>query len=258
MVGEDVKILQQFLGIEADGIFGIQTENAVKEWQSENGLVADGIVGLKTWTKIVDSKVIANDIIYDPLNIHITKIFNRSIKYTAIHYTAGASSKQGSALNVKKVFESSRNASADFCVDDVEIIEFNPDLNNYYCWAVGDSRNVFSLEGGYLYGIATNKNTISIEICSNLKQGTSSKYPNHKGWTFTEEALKNAIKLTKILIEKYNIPIENVIRHYDISGKVCPGIIGWNNEYIYTTDGKQTTNRSNSEQWIEFKNLLKI
>ena len=30
------------------------------------------------------------------------------------------------------------------------------------------------------------------------------------------------------LIEKYNIPKDHIIRHYDVSGKACPGIIGWN------------------------------
>ena len=140
MVGDDVKVLQQFLGIEVDGAFGTQTENAVKKWQAENGLVADGVVGMKTWTKIADFKVVAAGVIYDPLKIHITKSSNRPIEYIAIHYTAGGSSKPGSALKVKNVFES-RKASADFAVDDKKMVQFNPDLKNYYCWAVGDHQN---------------------------------------------------------------------------------------------------------------------
>jgi hypothetical protein len=47
--GSDVKILQEFLNIGADGIFGSGTEAAVKAWQSDNRLTPDGIVGLKTW-----------------------------------------------------------------------------------------------------------------------------------------------------------------------------------------------------------------
>ncbi len=46
--GEEVKELQKFLGIPADGIFGPRTEKSVKEWQSKNGLVVDGIVGPST------------------------------------------------------------------------------------------------------------------------------------------------------------------------------------------------------------------
>lgn len=47
--GEDVKNLQIALGIESDGIFGPNTEKAVKQWQAQHGLTVDGIVGQKTW-----------------------------------------------------------------------------------------------------------------------------------------------------------------------------------------------------------------
>ena len=46
--GEDVKKLQQFLSIKADGIYGPKTCEAVKNWQIKNGLSPDGIVGPKT------------------------------------------------------------------------------------------------------------------------------------------------------------------------------------------------------------------
>ena len=50
--GEDVKKLQEKLGIAADGSFGPGTEAKVKAWQSANGLSADGIVGDGTWSKM--------------------------------------------------------------------------------------------------------------------------------------------------------------------------------------------------------------
>lgn len=46
--GNEVKELQKFLGLTADGIFGAQTEKAVKKWQWENGLTDDGVVGPET------------------------------------------------------------------------------------------------------------------------------------------------------------------------------------------------------------------
>jgi hypothetical protein len=48
--GPEVKLLQEFLNIGNDGIFGKVTETAVKSWQSDNKLVVDGIVGPKTWS----------------------------------------------------------------------------------------------------------------------------------------------------------------------------------------------------------------
>jgi peptidoglycan hydrolase-like protein with peptidoglycan-binding domain len=52
--GEGVKIMQEALGIGADGIFGVGTERALKEWQSENGLTADGIAGPATFAKLLE------------------------------------------------------------------------------------------------------------------------------------------------------------------------------------------------------------
>ena len=50
--GDDVKKLQQKLGLGSDGTFGPGTETAVKKWQSDNGLTPDGIVGEGTWNKM--------------------------------------------------------------------------------------------------------------------------------------------------------------------------------------------------------------
>ena len=46
--GRQVEMLQQALGIPADGIYGPQTEAAVRSFQSEHGLTVDGIVGPQT------------------------------------------------------------------------------------------------------------------------------------------------------------------------------------------------------------------
>jgi putative chitinase len=54
--GEDVKKLQQFLGVDVVGKFGPKTDAAVKAWQSAHGLTADGIVGDGTWAKMFPSQ----------------------------------------------------------------------------------------------------------------------------------------------------------------------------------------------------------
>jgi len=53
--GEDVKRLQEKLGLKVDGSFGPATEDKVKEWQASNGLTADGVVGSVTWGKLFGS-----------------------------------------------------------------------------------------------------------------------------------------------------------------------------------------------------------
>ena len=55
--GEEVKKIQQKLGLIADGIFGAGTEQAIKTWQSQHGLISDGVVGDGTWGKMFPSVI---------------------------------------------------------------------------------------------------------------------------------------------------------------------------------------------------------
>ena len=261
--GDTVKKLQQELNLTVDSDFGLKTDKAVREFQAKNKLTVDGIVGNNTWKAlgitdtVAESKCIDSSVIYKPLSIHVTRSA-RIPKYLAIHFTAGSNSKPGKALSTYNTFIS-RQTSADFAVDDRDIVQFNPDIKNYYCWAVGDNKQS-SRGGAKLNGKAYNRNTISIEICSTCNPTTSiavSK-PNHNGWSFTEATLNNAVKLAKMIMKKYNIPIENVIRHYDITGKLCPGLLGWNEEEVYDKNtGKKIKDKwNNSEEWLKFKKRL--
>lgn len=47
------KIVQRVVGVKADGLCGVETENAIKAYQKANRLTDDGIVGLNTWKKIL-------------------------------------------------------------------------------------------------------------------------------------------------------------------------------------------------------------
>jgi murein L,D-transpeptidase YcbB/YkuD len=55
--GDDVKELQEKLGLPSDGIFGPATKEAVEKWQEVNGLTADGIVGSDTWNEMFSLRV---------------------------------------------------------------------------------------------------------------------------------------------------------------------------------------------------------
>jgi len=46
---EQVKVIQEYLGLTTDGIFGPITHQAVLKFQKENDLLVDGIVGPQTW-----------------------------------------------------------------------------------------------------------------------------------------------------------------------------------------------------------------
>jgi N-acetyl-anhydromuramyl-L-alanine amidase AmpD len=147
----------------------------------------------------------------------------RKIEFIVLHYTAGTSSSRGKAIATANGFAtSSREASADFIVDDFEIVQYNGNIENRYTWAVGGSKlsSKTSL-GAKFYKICTNANSISIEMCSN-KKNTTSLSVNDDDWYLTEATINNAIELTKYLMKKYNIDIDHVIMHHMVTGKPCP------------------------------------
>ena len=95
--GDEVKQIQLALGLEADGIFGKKTENAVIEFQKENGLFADGIVGEQTLEELninfdTDLSVFTHDD-FDIDEYHLPKgeyiEGNYKNDYIILHHTAG-------------------------------------------------------------------------------------------------------------------------------------------------------------------------
>lgn len=133
------------------------------------------------------------------------------IKYIVWHYTSNDGDTDES--NAKWFKTPNRNSSAHYFVDDDSVTISVPDT--YVAWSVGGSRysNYKTTGGASLYKICTNTNSINIELCDTVKNG---KY------NVSEKTLENAISLTRELMKKYNIPISNVVRHFDVTGKSCP------------------------------------
>jgi hypothetical protein len=97
--GQQVKELQEFLGIPADGHFGSQTEKAVVVWQTKNKLIGDGIVGPKTWEAMELASTDSSEKLFiTESGMQINKYFLPSDEYKAgptqkeylfLHHTAG-------------------------------------------------------------------------------------------------------------------------------------------------------------------------
>lgn len=56
-----------------------------------------------------------------------------------------------------------------------------------------------------------NADTLSIECCHQDETGQ-----------FTQETYDSLVELTAWLCGKFNLPVDSVIRHYDVTGKECP------------------------------------
>lgn len=133
------------------------------------------------------------------------------IKYIVIHYTGndGDTDENNGNYFANNVVK----ASAHYFVDDDSVTQSVPD--NYVAWSVGGSKysNCKTTGGGKLHGKCTNTNSISIELCDDVKNGVV--YPS-------AATIENALQLTKELMQKYGVVKENVIRHFDVTGKSCP------------------------------------
>ncbi len=68
--GEIVKQIQIALHLYPDGIFGILTEEAVKEFQKTNGLIVDGIVGPATIAYLIPLRLKKSKRTIDEIIIH--------------------------------------------------------------------------------------------------------------------------------------------------------------------------------------------
>lgn len=142
-------------------------------------------------------------------------ISKRTVKpqYIVIHYTGAEGT---AAENVQYFNGADRNASADIFVGhNGELMAYNNDIAGQYTWHCGGP-----LESSHhpFYNICTNANSVGVELCTK-KAGDA--------WIFYDATVDAAVEVTKYLMNKFGIPVEKVIRHYDVTGKACPRVSGW-------------------------------
>ncbi len=89
---------------------------------------------------------------------------------------------------------------------------------------------------------ARNANTISIEMCCKCDGNSASA--EDKKWYFTKETQEACVWLVRKLMQENNIPVDHVLRHYDIVNKTCPAPYVHNNKY------------KTSWTWDEFKKRI--
>jgi hypothetical protein len=95
-------------------------------------------------------------------------------------------------------------------------------------------------KGQYLHSECRNDNSIGIEMCV-CKQDEKKMSATDHDWYFTDKTVLSTIELVRSLQLKYKIPLTKVIRHYDVTGKICP------NPFVYN-EGKYT--------WKKFLSFL--
>lgn len=148
------------------------------------------------------------------------------IKYIVIHYVGATG---GAEANCRYYAGQYVGASAHYYVDfDGSIWQSVEDGD--IAWHCGAK--------SYVHLECRNSNSIGIELCV---RNRGSKADTSRDWYFEDATVQAAIQLTRELMVKYNVPADRVIRHYDVTGKICP------NPYVYN---------HTEHTWDEFKAAL--
>lgn len=122
-----------------------------------------------------------------------------TVRFIVVHYTAN---KGDTAKNNADYFAREKvGASAHFFVDEKEIWESVPETS--VAWHCGAKQ--------YKHSECRNANSIGVEICMNDRAGK-----------VRQGSIDHAAKLVRELMQRYKIPPERVLRHYDVTGKCCP------------------------------------
>jgi len=134
------------------------------------------------------------------------------IKYIVIHYVGALG---GAEANCKYYASQYIGASAHYYVNfDGAIWQSVEDKD--IAWHCGAK--------AYVHPECRNQNSIGIEMCV---RNNGSQADTSRDWYFEDSTVRAAIELTKELMKKYNVPADHVIRHHDVTGKICP------NPYVY-------------------------
>lgn len=136
------------------------------------------------------------------------------IRYLVIHYVGATG---GAEANCRYYASRYVGASAHYFVG------FEGEI-----WQSVEERNIAWHCGAntYRHPECRNTNSIGIELCVRTK---GSQAATSKDWYFEDATVQSAAELARQIMKRHHIPINHVLRHYDVTGKICP------NPYVYNT-----------------------
>lgn len=158
------------------------------------------------------------------------------IRYIVIHYTGGFGTAKEQC---QYLADGDRKRSAHYFVGyEGEIWQSVEDEN--IAWHCGAKH--------YKHLECRNANSIGIELCVR-KKDQNHKSAGDKDWYFEDATVEAAVELTRYLRMKYGVPASNVLRHYDVTGKICPAPYVHNTTQHTWEEFKEAVSRRNID-WI--------
>ena len=148
-----------------------------------------------------------------PINVLIAQSTNRwsrngqAVEYIVLHYVGAVSSAKANAVYLNR--DSNLGWSAHFFTDEHSSWQSVPlDESAGHCGVdYSNGRAPF-------WGKCRNKNSIGIEMCC--------KKDKNGNWYIEPETVTRTVALVRWLMQEYNIPMSNIVRHYDVCWKTCP------------------------------------
>lgn len=237
-IGDKVRYIQLMLNIKQDGLFGEQTDTAVKEFQISNNLIPDGIVGIKTLDALESLDSQSNQIINNIPYIKNHLPYGEYSKYTTskdylfLHHTAGwndpyrtikdwgrdSRGMVGTEFVIGGMKVNSRNT---FDETDGLILQAFP--TGHFAWhlgkngckdmhtnSVGIELNSFGyLKDGLTY---TGARAVSSQVCK-----LNESFKGYKNWhRYSDKQIKSLKELCLFIAERDNIDVReglpNLIR----------------------------------------------
>lgn len=161
-----------------------------------------------------------DDALLTPNKFSRPQIPLKSVKKAVLHYVGNPRS---SAMANRNYFENQKNGgryvSSHYIVGlEGEILRCIPENEVAYC---SNSANSYS---------------ISIECC----------HPDATG-KFTDATTASAAELCAYLLKKYGLKVDDLIRHYDVTGKQCP---------LWFVPTKYQSEVVANARWADFKALV--
>lgn len=166
------------------------------------------------------AKMKITDALLTPNKYSRPQIPLKTVKKVVLHYVGNPNS---TAIANRNYFENQKNGgryvSSNYIVGlDGEILRCVPENEVAYC---SNKANTYS---------------ISIECC----------HPDATG-KFTDATTSSAAELCAYLLKKYRLSVDDLIRHYDVTGKQCP---------LWFVPTKYQTEAVANARWAGFKGLV--
>lgn len=135
-----------------------------------------------------------------------------AISWIVVHYT-GDRYVQGRAYKTAKAMHTwLRTVSTHYLVGDDGIYQCVED--RHCAWHVGGYKKENKLP-------ASNGTAIGVDLVEH-KRDTRTKSVEDRDWYFSQKVLADGASLVAMLAEKYKIPQDHIVRHFDVTGKKCP------------------------------------